>query len=127
MIMEVSWFSLLHYQIVKNGFFTQLLSHRIATGYKVRQEQVRITTLRCPNCSDEMREVQKYGIELDYCPSCNGVWLDKDGINKIAKVQSQDEFEDYQKYRHGKDDYEVDDYCSGKWSRRFLADLFDFE
>ena len=113
MIMEVSWFSLLHYQIVKNPFFTQLLCHRIATGYKDRQEQVRITTLRCPNCSDEMR-------------ACNGVWLDKDGINKIAKVQSQYVFEDYQKYRHGKDDYEVDDDCSRKWNRRFVADLFDF-
>jgi Zn-finger nucleic acid-binding protein len=74
-----------------------------------------------------MREVQKYGVDLLYCPLCKGVWLHRDEINKIDKVQSQYEFEHYQKYRNGKKDYAVDDYISRKWSRRFLLDLFDFE
>ncbi len=74
-----------------------------------------------------MREAQKYGVDFLYCPLCKGVWLDRDEINKIDKVQNQYEFEHYQKYRHGKEDYTVDYYNSRKWSRRFLVDLFDFE
>ena len=34
-----------------------------------------------------MREVQKYVVDLCYCPLCKGVWLDRDEINKIAKYK----------------------------------------
>ena len=65
-------------------------------------------------------------MDLGYCPLCKGVWLDRDEINKIAKEQSQYEFEHYQKYRHGREDYDDDDCYSRKRSRGFLVDLFDF-
>ena len=45
-------------------------------------------TLRCPNCSAEMQEVLKYGIHLDYCTTCNGIWLDRGEIDKILEGSS---------------------------------------
>lgn len=84
-----------------------------------------IKTLQCPNCSNGLREVQKYGIDLVYCPLCKGVWLDRDEINKIEMVQSQYEFEQYQKYRHGREDYNDDEFFSRNRCRGFLVDLFE--
>ncbi len=40
--------------------------------------------LRCPNCSGEMREVRKYGVHIDYCPVCRGIWLDRGEVDKIV-------------------------------------------
>ena len=45
-----------------------------------------------------MQEIKKYDIDIDFCPSCKGVWLDRGEIDKIAKVQNGYEEEHYQKY-----------------------------
>ena len=42
--------------------------------------------LQCPNCSVEMHIVQKNEIDIDYCPECKGVWLDRGEIDKIARI-----------------------------------------
>jgi Zn-finger nucleic acid-binding protein len=44
---------------------------------KIRQ------TLQRPNCSAEMQLMQKYEVDIDYCPKCKGVWLDRGEIDKI--------------------------------------------
>ena len=33
--------------------------------------------MNCPVCETRMREIQKYGVEVDICPDCKGVWLDR--------------------------------------------------
>lgn len=45
-------------------------------------------TLKCPNCSGTMQEVQKHGVHIDYCPVCKGVWLDRGEIDKILDSAS---------------------------------------
>ena len=57
----------------------------------------RILSMNCPNCVNEMQEMKKYDVDIDYCPSCKGVWLDRGEIDKIARVQSGYEEEHYQK------------------------------
>jgi uncharacterized protein len=79
-----------------------------------------------------MQEIKRYDVDIDFCPSCKGVWLDRGEIDKIAKVQSGYEEEHYQKYHYGKRDYDHDDdddYYSPKRRRKrgFLEDLFDFD
>lgn len=79
-----------------------------------------------------MQVMQKYDVEIDYCPSCKGVWLDRGEIDKIANVQNRYEDEHYQKYHYGRSDYgdlDDDDYYHrrGKKRRGFLGDLFDFD
>lgn len=39
--------------------------------------------LLCPNCNVSMQNVQRSGVELDMCPSCRGVWLDRGELEKI--------------------------------------------
>jgi Zn-finger nucleic acid-binding protein len=46
--------------------------------------------MKCPICDIDMRISDREGIEIDYCPQCRGVWLDRGELEKIiAKVDSQ--------------------------------------
>lgn len=37
----------------------------------------------CPKCMQELRITHKEGIEIDYCPNCRGVWLDRGELEKL--------------------------------------------
>ena len=76
-----------------------------------------------------MQEIKKYSVDIDYCPVCKGVWLDKGEIEKIASVQGGYEEEHYQKYHRDRRDYDDDDdddYYNRRRKRGFLGDLLDF-
>ena len=39
----------------------------------------------CPCCPEvELRRAVRRGVEIDYCPDCNGIWLDNGELNKIV-------------------------------------------
>jgi Zn-finger nucleic acid-binding protein len=42
----------------------------------------------CPVCGDKLRAVEKYGVEVDICPGCKGVWLDRGELEKILAADS---------------------------------------
>jgi Zn-finger nucleic acid-binding protein len=76
---------------------------------------------------------ERQGIEIDYCPKCRGVWLDKGELDKlIEKSVSQGLTPpdnrnghypgDRDEYRHRKD---VNPYYKKK--KGFLGDFFDFD
>lgn len=37
----------------------------------------------CPVCSVPLTLSERQGIEIDYCPQCRGVWLDRGELDKI--------------------------------------------
>lgn len=39
--------------------------------------------MKCPRCSDALRQVSYEGVLVDTCDSCHGEWLDKDEIKRI--------------------------------------------
>ena len=39
--------------------------------------------LLCPNCNASMQNVARSGVELDMCPGCRGVWLDRGELEKL--------------------------------------------
>ncbi len=39
--------------------------------------------MKCPNCSVDLVMSERQGVEIDYCPKCRGVWLDRGEIDKI--------------------------------------------
>lgn len=40
----------------------------------------------CPTCGDtHLIMTERQGIEIDYCPKCRGVWLDKGELDKIIE------------------------------------------
>jgi Zn-finger nucleic acid-binding protein len=42
--------------------------------------------MQCPVCSDtSLMMTERQGIEIDYCPRCRGVWLDRGELDKIIE------------------------------------------
>lgn len=39
----------------------------------------------CPVCSVQLVMSERQGIEIDYCPQCRGVWLDRGELDKIIE------------------------------------------
>ena len=39
--------------------------------------------MKCPICDIEMRISDREEVEIDYCPQCRGVWLDRGELEKI--------------------------------------------
>lgn len=40
--------------------------------------------MKCPNCSDTtLVMTERQGVEIDYCPACRGVWLDRGELDKL--------------------------------------------
>lgn len=42
----------------------------------------------CPICSVPLVMSDRQGIEIDYCPKCRGVWLDRGELDKIIERSS---------------------------------------
>ncbi|MCU0663701.1 MAG: zf-TFIIB domain-containing protein [Myxococcota bacterium] len=42
--------------------------------------------MRCPVCNDvQLLIADRQGIEIDYCPQCRGVWLDRGELDKLIE------------------------------------------
>ena len=40
--------------------------------------------MNCPTCPDERLSItDRQGIEVDYCPACRGIWLDRGELDKL--------------------------------------------
>ena len=39
----------------------------------------------CPHCRVDLVMSERQGIEIDYCPRCRGVWLDRGELDKIIE------------------------------------------
>ncbi len=56
--------------------------------------------MRCLICDVEMRITEREGVEIDYCPRCRGVWLDRGELEKIMALAESLDSRD----RHDRDD-----------------------
>ena len=46
--------------------------------------------MKCPCCPDTALLIsERQGIEIDYCPQCRGVWLDRGELDKLIERASQ--------------------------------------
>ncbi len=42
--------------------------------------------MKCPVCKDvTLTMSERQGIEIDYCPQCRGVWLDRGELDKLLE------------------------------------------
>jgi len=44
----------------------------------------------CPVCKVPLTMSERQGVEIDYCPQCRGVWLDRGELDKIIERSTQD-------------------------------------
>ncbi len=98
--------------------------------------------MMCPSCQVELNMSERQGIEVDYCPKCRGVWLDRGELDKIIERSLQMEEgaardasarQPVASARHERDDRRHDDrgrYRDDDYHRRrkksFLSELLDF-
>ncbi len=46
--------------------------------------------MKCPTDSATLVMSERSGIEIDYCPECRGVWLDRGELDKILERAASD-------------------------------------
>lgn len=89
--------------------------------------------LLCPACRIDLVMSDRQGIEIDYCPKCRGVWLDRGELDKIIERNANAEAQGAPAQNYPPQDrYYGDRYGGhggghhGRGGRRsFLRDLFD--
>jgi Zn-finger nucleic acid-binding protein len=85
--------------------------------------------MMCPNCDAELKLSDRQGVEIDYCPKCRGVWLDRGELDKIIE-RSGSYNEAPRSQNNERRDYDEDDrdprYYEKKKRKSFIEDLFDF-
>lgn len=81
--------------------------------------------MKCPTCKEPNLVIsERKGIEIDYCPECRGIWLDRGELDKIIErsqeFESKKEEPSYQQHPSGP--YQQKPY---KRRKTFLEELFD--
>ncbi|WP_297192962.1 zf-TFIIB domain-containing protein [uncultured Campylobacter sp.] len=84
----------------------------------------------CPVCNVDLVMSERSGVEIDYCPKCRGVWLDRGELDKIIErsASSQNQ-QDYSRsnanYNNEHRNYN-DGYYKKKKRESWIGELFDF-
>lgn len=87
--------------------------------------------MQCPICSVELVMSERQGIEIDYCPKCRGVWLDRGELDKIIEksassapgVKQEEMRQAPAQYQHYGDHHKH--YHGHKRKKSLLEELFD--
>lgn len=88
--------------------------------------------MQCPIDGAQLVMADRNGVEIDYCPQCRGVWLDRGELDKIIE-RSTAMAPPPPPQASRAQDYAEDEYDSRPQKRRkrdglgdFLGDIFDF-
>jgi Zn-finger nucleic acid-binding protein len=101
-----------------------------------------VAAMKCPVDDTVLQMTDRQGIEIDYCPQCRGVWLDRGELDKLIDRSAsasgptpqrpvsypppeQPRYDERYSERH--DDRRHDPkYAKKRRKESFLGDLFDF-
>lgn len=85
--------------------------------------------MKCPVDGSTLVIADRSGVEIDYCPQCRGVWLDRGELDKIID-RSASAPPPPPPQQRGYDDHGGRDDRGGYYKRKkrggFLEDIFDF-
>ena len=84
--------------------------------------------MKCPNDNTTLIMTERSGVEIDYCPECRGVWLDRGELDKIIE-RSTHQVQGNQTHQYRNDrssDTRESNHQKPKKKESFLSDLFDF-
>jgi Zn-finger nucleic acid-binding protein len=48
----------------------------------------------CPADSTTLVVTERESVEIDYCPECRGVWLDRGELEKLLRRDREDDYND---------------------------------
>lgn len=86
--------------------------------------------MNCPVCvSTPLTVTERQGIEIDFCPKCRGVWLDRGELDKILDRSTETQRpipppSTDPRARYDRDD-DDDDRRYGKRKKSFWHEIFD--
>ncbi len=95
--------------------------------------------MKCPTCTDSTLVLSaRDGVEIDYCPACRGVWLDRGELDKIIEranagqpAPAPTQAPAYAPAQHGSrpdfvdSDFQGQRYSQGKHKKSWLNQIFD--
>jgi uncharacterized protein len=85
--------------------------------------------MKCPVCKDkDLVMADRQGVEIDYCPSCRGIWLDRGELDKLID-RSGEEFTNSAQSKQKRNEH--DDYKHHKQPHHYKkksiwGEIFDF-
>lgn len=86
----------------------------------------------CPLDKTTLVMSDRQGVEIDYCPQCRGVWLDRGELDKIlerstTEFRSRDDDDDDDDRRPSdRPRYDSPQYGHKKKKKSFLSEIFEF-
>jgi uncharacterized protein len=95
--------------------------------------------MKCPIDNSDLVMSERQGIEIDYCPKCRGVWLDRGELDKIIErsaaeeapraMRAEDRPPSRSDDRYGRPDQRPYDQQQRPYKKKksFLGDIFDFD
>jgi Zn-finger nucleic acid-binding protein len=91
--------------------------------------------MQCPGCQVDLQIAERHFIEIDYCPKCRGVWLDRGELDKIIEraAAANDQARAVPRPAPGgapprwRDDDDRHPRHQKSRKRGFLSELFDFD
>lgn len=93
--------------------------------------------MKCPVCTGvDLKMSERQGVEIDYCPECRGVWLDRGELDKIierseiqpSRTNTQPQFQhsDHKQQHYGKEHNNDHSYSQQNHRKKsWISDLFD--
>ena len=90
--------------------------------------------MKCPVCPEStLLMSDRQGVEIDYCPNCRGVWLDRGELDKLVQLSARHDVAQPPASRsalepRGRPDFEDSDFRRGHAGYRkksWLSDIFD--
>ena len=98
--------------------------------------------MKCPIDETTLAITERQGIEIDYCPQCRGVWLDRGELDKLIEgadrqsSQSRERYDDRpssseqprydERSSHQQPRYDQPHGYKKKKRESWLEDMFDF-
>lgn len=91
--------------------------------------------MKCPIDQTDLQMTERQGVEIDYCPKCRGVWLDRGELDKIIDKAVSTESPNPQGQPVNDPNYPPPAYYGGKHGggygkhgrrKGLLGELFDF-
>ena len=89
--------------------------------------------MKCPVCPEAtLLMSERQGVEIDYCPQCRGVWLDRGELDKLLELSARQEASprpSAPQKRLSRPDFVDSDFRHGGQGharrKSWLSDLFD--
>lgn len=81
--------------------------------------------MNCPSCKVPLTMSERQGIEIDYCPQCRGIWLDRGELDKIIERSVNEPQTNYQPPQQSFGNQSQQGYYKDHKKKHWLNDLFD--